>query len=194
MFKIRGSANPDGTIRKYSEFPTETQISPARFVATKEPALVADGRICVTGEIPRETSFEKGLNRQRAFVNGVWQPDPLILDDRAVVLNVKGKGLVVVSGCAHAGIINTVAYARRITGVNDVYGVLGGFHLAGKENEAKIEPTVEELKRFNPRLIAPSHCTGWRAMFAVAEALPDAFVWNCVGNLYKIRAESAAGT
>ena len=140
----------------------------------------------VTGEIPRETSFEKGYLQQKALINGSWLPDPLILDDRAAVFNVKGKGLVIISGCAHAGIINTITYAQRITGVPRIYAVMGGFHLAGKENENRIEQTAKELKQVNPKLVVPSHCTGWRAMFTIASALPDAFVWNSVGNFYQI--------
>jgi 7,8-dihydropterin-6-yl-methyl-4-(beta-D-ribofuranosyl)aminobenzene 5'-phosphate synthase len=127
--------------------------------------------VCITGEIPRETSFEKGLTRHRAFINGSWQPDPLILDDRAIVINVRGRGLVIFSGCAHAGIINTVTYARRIT---------------GEENENRIEQTISELKGISPKLIVPSHCTGWRGTFAIANALPHAFIYNSVGNLYNI--------
>jgi 7,8-dihydropterin-6-yl-methyl-4-(beta-D-ribofuranosyl)aminobenzene 5'-phosphate synthase len=64
--------------------------------------------------------------------------------------------------------------------------VLGGFHLAGKENEGRIDQTVKELKMINPKWIIPSHCTGWRAMSAIAEAMPEAFVWNSVGNLYEV--------
>jgi 7,8-dihydropterin-6-yl-methyl-4-(beta-D-ribofuranosyl)aminobenzene 5'-phosphate synthase len=120
-------------------------------------------------------------------VDGAWKPDPWIMDDRAIVMNVKGKGLVIVSGCAHAGIINTIRYSRRIAGAEDVYAVLGGFHLAGKENESKISLTIDDFKRIGPKLVAPSHCTGWRAMKVFADALPEAFVWNCVGNLYEVR-------
>ena len=141
--------------------------------------------ILVTGEIPRETSFEKGFLQHRVFVNGSWQSDPWVWDDRAIVINVKGKGLVVLSGCAHAGIINTITYAQRITGITNVYAVLGGFHLAGRENENRIEQTVKELKRISPKRIVPSHCTGWRGMRAIANVMPNAFVWNSVGNLYK---------
>jgi 7,8-dihydropterin-6-yl-methyl-4-(beta-D-ribofuranosyl)aminobenzene 5'-phosphate synthase len=101
-------------------------------------------------------------------------------------MNVKGKGLVILSGCAHAGIINTINYARQISGVENAYAVMGGFHLAGKDFEDKIESTIKELACINPELIVPSHCTGWRAMFAISQALPDAFVWNSVGNLYQL--------
>lgn len=187
MFKKRATISSNGAIRTYPEFPTKKQLRLAKFVITKQPHLIADEMILITGEIPRETSFEKGFLQHRTLVNGSWQPDPLIKDDRAVVFNVKGNGLVIVSGCAHAGIINTIAYAQRISGINDVYAVIGGFHLAGKENQNRIEPTVNELERINPKLIAPSHCTGWRGMCAIARALPNAFVWNSVGNIYEMR-------
>ncbi|HTY74023.1 MAG TPA: MBL fold metallo-hydrolase [Candidatus Nanoarchaeia archaeon] len=184
MFKTRGTAYHDGVVRKYSEFPTKEQLSPSLVMSTKKPTLVGDGMVCITGEIPRHTSFEKGLVNQRCLINGCWQPDPWILDDRAIVINVKGKGLVVLSGCAHAGIINTVHYAQKITEISNVYAIMGGFHLAGKENENKIEQTVSELKRVSPKLIVPSHCTGWRGTFAIANAMPNIFAWNSVGNLY----------
>ena len=186
MLKTRGNTSSNGTIRTYPEFPTREQLSSAQLINTKQPYLIGNGMILVTGEIPRETSFEKGFLQHRTLIDGIWQPDPLILDDRAIVLHVKGKGLVVISGCAHAGIINTIAYSQRITGEKNVYAVMGGFHLAGKDFEKRIQPSIKELIRISPKLIVPSHCTGWRAMSAIAAALPEAFVWNSVGNLYEV--------
>jgi 7,8-dihydropterin-6-yl-methyl-4-(beta-D-ribofuranosyl)aminobenzene 5'-phosphate synthase len=186
MFKTRGTANSDGTVRTYPEFPNREQLSLAQLINTKQPHLIADDMILVTGEIPRETSFEKGFLQHRTLIDGIWQPDPLILDDRAVVFNVKGKGLVIISGCAHAGIINTISYAQRISGIMNIYAVMGGFHLAGKENENRIEQTVKELGRVSPKLIVPSHCTGWRGMCVIAKTLPEALIWNSVGNLYQL--------
>lgn len=186
MLKIRGTANSDGTIRAYPEFPTEEQLSSAQIIKTKQPYLTADGMVLITGEIPRETSFEKGFLKHKSLINGTWQSDPLIMDDRALVFNVKDKGLVVVSGCAHAGIINTITYAQHVSRIRNVYAVIGGFHLAGKENENRIEPTVKRLVEINPRLVVPMHCTGWRGMLMIAKALPKAFVWNSVGILYRI--------
>ena len=119
------------------------------------------------------------------FANGLWQSDPWIRDDRAIAINVRGKGLVIVSGCAHAGIINTISYVQQITGITNVHAVIGGFHLSGRDFENGIEPTVEALLRINPTLISPSHCTGWRAMCTIARTFPNAFVWNSVGTLYK---------
>jgi 7,8-dihydropterin-6-yl-methyl-4-(beta-D-ribofuranosyl)aminobenzene 5'-phosphate synthase len=186
MFRARGTASRDGTIRKYPDFPLQTQLKSTQVILTKQPFLVANEQVCVTGEIPRKTPFERGLTQHQTLVNGVWQPDPLIRDERAIVMNVKGKGLVVLSGCAHAGIINTLNYAKQIIGVEEVYAVMGGFHLAGKSFEDKITPTLTELVKMNPILIVPSHCTGWRAMLAISQALPEAFVWNSVGNLFQL--------
>jgi 7,8-dihydropterin-6-yl-methyl-4-(beta-D-ribofuranosyl)aminobenzene 5'-phosphate synthase len=185
MFGLRGTKRPNGTIREHTKFPTEAQLSPAKIVRTKQPLLIVGDMVCVTGEIPRKTSYEKGFAQQMAFVDGLWQPDPWIIDDRALAINIRGKGLVVLSGCAHAGIINTVSYAQQVTGIKNVYAVMGGFHLAGKEFENRIQPTIKELQRINPKLIVPSHCTGWRAMCAIAKTFPKAFVWNSVGNIYR---------
>jgi len=184
MFRTRGVVNSDGTIRKYPEIPPENQVAPAKYVETKQSYLLADEGILVTGEIPRNTDFEKGLPRQRVFSNGKWQPDPWVWDERAIVINIKRKGLVVISGCAHAGIINTIRHAQQMTGVAEVYAVIGGFHLAGRDCEPRISQTVEMLRKFNPKIVVPMHCTGWRGKYAIFEAMPQAFVWNSVGNLY----------
>jgi len=185
MFKIRGSVTPDGTVRKYPKFPSEDQVAPAKYLKTKQPHLLADDSVLVTGEIPRKTDFEKGFQRQRVFSDGRWQPDQWVWDDRAIVIHVRRKGLVVISGCAHAGIVNTALYARQITGVAKIYAIIGGFHLAGKECEPRIDPTVRMLRQLNPEIVVPSHCTGWRGKYAIFEAMPRAFVWNSVGNLYR---------
>jgi 7,8-dihydropterin-6-yl-methyl-4-(beta-D-ribofuranosyl)aminobenzene 5'-phosphate synthase len=185
MFKTRGTANSDGTVRRHPDFPTEDLVRPAKYVKTREPTTLADDTLLVTGVIPRKTDFEKGFLQQRVLINGEWQPDPFVWDDRAVVINVKKKGLIVISGCAHAGIINTALYAQQVTGVNRIHAILGGFHLVGKDRETRITQTVNALKKLNPALLAPSHCTGWRGILAIAEAMPETFVWNSVGNMYQ---------
>jgi 7,8-dihydropterin-6-yl-methyl-4-(beta-D-ribofuranosyl)aminobenzene 5'-phosphate synthase len=187
MFKTRGIVNADGTIRRHQALPSDDEVKPARYVKTKEPYSLADNTILVTGEIPSQTSFEKGLPTHRALIDGRWKPEPWLRDDRAIVVNLRQKGLIVLSGCGHAGIVNTVLFAKQITGIDEVYAVMGGFHLAGKEHENRIGQTVDELKRLKPKLIAPSHCTGWRGIYAIYQAMPQAFIWNSVGNLYRFQ-------
>jgi 7,8-dihydropterin-6-yl-methyl-4-(beta-D-ribofuranosyl)aminobenzene 5'-phosphate synthase len=186
MIKRRGTTSLSGDIREYPPFPNLKQLIPAKIVNTKKPHLIANDLACITGEIPRKVTFEKGLTQNKIYSDNSWQPDPLVLDDRALVLNIKDRGLVIISGCAHAGIINTIRYAQQITGIAKVYAILGGFHLAGKEFEKRIELTIEELKVINPELIVPSHCTGWRALISIAQTFPNAFAFNSVGNIYQL--------
>jgi 7,8-dihydropterin-6-yl-methyl-4-(beta-D-ribofuranosyl)aminobenzene 5'-phosphate synthase len=187
MINRRGTVNHSGDLREYPPFPDLKELSPAKIVNTKKPHLIANDLACITGEIPRKVTFEKGSAQNRIYRDNSWQPDLLVLDDRALVINVKDKGLVIISGCAHAGIINTIRYAQQITGLAKVYAILGGFHLAGKEFEKRIEPTIEELKKINPELIVPSHCTGWRALISIAQAFPNAFICSSVGNIYQFK-------
>lgn len=149
----------------------------------KVPSTLAGGYLLVTGEVERTTSFEKGMQGMEAMIGGRWAPDP-IHDDQAIVINIKGKGLVVISGCAHAGIINTVEYAKKITGVDKVHAVMGGFHLTGPAFAPVIPPTIDGMKRINPDYIVPMHCTGWDAMHRFEREMPGKFILNTVGTTY----------
>ena len=130
-----------------------------------------------------------GSPPHHALRNGLLEPDPLICDDQAVIVNVRDKGLVVLTGCGHAGIINTLDYARSITGVDKVHAIVGGFHLGPAAFQTRISPVVDALVRMSPTLIAPTHCTGYRAMFAIYRALPEAYVQNAVGTRITVRAD-----
>jgi len=180
--------------REPYELPTtsEEKVRAAGFqvIERREPSSLLDSSLLVTGEIERTTEFEQGLAVHQALRDGEWQPDPLIYDDQALVANVRGKGLVVITGCGHAGVINTVRYARKLTGVDQVYAVVGGFHLAPPAFEPNIWPTVEALAEFGPQVVVPAHCTGWRATHALAAAFPDAFIPGSVGTRYILQSDS----
>jgi 7,8-dihydropterin-6-yl-methyl-4-(beta-D-ribofuranosyl)aminobenzene 5'-phosphate synthase len=151
-----------------------------RIEQSRTPHFLLDGALLFLGEIPRRTEFEKGMLRARYEEGGTEKFDP-IEDDSAVVAHVKGKGLVVLSGCAHSGIVNTVAYAREVTGVEQVFAVMGGFHLTGADFEPIIERTTEALKAFNPRYIVPTHCTGRKASMHIERKMPEHFLLNMSG-------------
>ena len=157
-----------------------------RFELNAKPTSLANDSACVTGEIPRVTNFEKGMppNTHYQVVGGGLAHDPLILDDQGLVINLRDKGLVIISGCAHAGIINTVEYAKGISGVDNIHAVLGGFHLTGRFYEPVIEDTVKAISIMHPRFVVPSHCTGLRALVNIANAMPEAFVENSVGSTF----------
>jgi len=149
---------------------------------SKASTLAAD-HVMVTGEVKRVTDFEKGFPWIEAKIGDEWVPDTF-KDDQGIVVKVKGKGLVVLSGCAHAGIINTVKYAQELTGTEKVHAVLGGFHLTGPLFEPIIDPTIQEMKKLAPDIIVPTHCTGWKAINKFAEQMPGNFILNSVGTTY----------
>lgn len=147
------------------------------------PSTLAAGHLLVTGEVERVTPFEKGMPGAEIEREGRWVPDP-IRDDQALVIDVKEKGLVVLSGCAHAGIVNTLEFARKITGTGHVHAVLGGFHLSGKAFAPVIPPTLEAIRAIDPDYIVPMHCTGWDAVSRFMAAMPGKCILNTVGTTY----------
>lgn len=157
-------------------------------VERPEPSFLFGASVLITGEVARTTDFEQGMLVHQALRNGSWEPDPLILDDQALVIDVRGRGLVVLTGCGHAGIVNIVRYARALTGVERVHAVLGGFHLTGGLFESIIEPTVDKLAALAPDIVLPAHCTGWRAMHQLATRLPDAVIPNSIGTRLELAA------
>lgn len=166
----------------FPPFPDKATLTAwgAEIVENKDPLLLCEGSMLITGEVPRVTGFEKGMPGAMIFRDGGFVPDTF-RDDQSIVVNVKNKGLVVISGCAHAGIINSVLYGRELTGRTDVCAVIGGFHLSGAIMEPAIEPTVKELKKMSLQVISPMHCTGFKAIARIAGEMPDAFVLSSVG-------------
>lgn len=159
-----------------------------QIVERPEPSFLFAESVLVTGEVARTTDFERGFPIHQALRSGAWEPDPLILDDQALVVHVAGRGLVVLTGCGHAGIVNIVRYARALTGVEQVHAVIGGFHLTGGLFEPIIPDTVAALGELAPDVVVPAHCTGWPAMHALANRLPDAFIPNSIGTRFELTA------
>jgi 7,8-dihydropterin-6-yl-methyl-4-(beta-D-ribofuranosyl)aminobenzene 5'-phosphate synthase len=145
--------------------------------------------LMITGQIPRETSFEKGLPSQYKEEDRDNEkchvPDPLVNDDQALVANIKHKGLVIITGCGHAGIINTMNYAKKLSGIDKIYAVLGGFHLTGGDVlQEAIEPTVNELQKADPKFVIPCHCTGWKGINRIIDTMPEKFIQSSVGTTF----------
>jgi 7,8-dihydropterin-6-yl-methyl-4-(beta-D-ribofuranosyl)aminobenzene 5'-phosphate synthase len=155
-------------------------------IEDRQPSFLLQNSLLITGEIDRTTSFEHGMPGQQAFRGGEWAADPLILDDQALILNVQDKGLVVLTGCGHAGIVNTVRHAQKLTGIQQVYAIIGGFHLSGPAFEPLIDETVDALATFSPQVIVPTHCTGFRAIHQLSSRLPRAFIQSSVGTRFEL--------
>ncbi|MGM0662705.1 MAG: MBL fold metallo-hydrolase [Thermodesulfobacteriota bacterium] len=145
------------------------------------PLLLAGGTVLVTGQVERTTPYEKGMPDAVMERDGQLVKDE-ILDDQSLVLSLRGKGLVVVAGCSHAGIVNTVRYGMQLTGEDRVFAIMGGFHLANDPSGELVEQTIQGLMDVGPDFIMPMHCTGWDAVRRIAAAFPAAFAISSVGS------------
>ena len=164
----------------------KTKINPEDYIDNSISKNNNNNRILITGEIPRITKFEKGFPLQ--YKEGKDEndliADPFVKDDQALVILLKNKGLVILTGCGHAGIINTVNYATKVTGIKKVYAIIGGFHLTGEGYEESIPLTISELLKINPEYIIPCHCTGWKASNAIIKSMPKKYIQTSVGSTF----------
>ena len=184
----RGILLPSGQMILLPEEPRFEAIEAAggRLAKNAEAHALAEGFFFGSGMIERITPYETGLPGHHTFRGDRGEADPLILDERFLAAEVNGRGVTVLSACSHAGIVNACLGVKAHFPSAPVDLVLGGYHLAGKTVEARIEPTLADLKeRVRPRIVAPGHCTGWRAKAALARAFaPGAYGPSVVGSMY----------
>jgi 7,8-dihydropterin-6-yl-methyl-4-(beta-D-ribofuranosyl)aminobenzene 5'-phosphate synthase len=189
MFAERASQRPNGELLVFEPVPDPDTLAKAGadVVNTRDPQVAGEGAFFVSGEIPRLTKYEAGLpgHLRRSSDGKSWEPDPLIMDERFLSVHVKDKGQFVFSACSHAGLINVLNHARSLFPQVPLYGAMGGLHLSGV-TEKIIPDTIGDLKGFGLKLLAPGHCTGWRALGAMARAFGDELVPSAVGKRYVI--------
>ena len=187
MFVQRGSQRPDGVLIAQEPVPTPERLAAAGASVqnTRQAQTVGGDLFHVSGEIPRVTRYETGLpgHVKRSADGRTWEPDPLIMDERFVSVQVKGRGQFVFSACSHAGIVNVLTHACETFPSVPLHGAMGGLHLSGS-TEPIIPDTVADLKRFDLGVLAPGHCTGWRAMSALAREFGEELVPSAVGKRY----------
>ena len=150
-------------------------------IEERGPTLLVDGCVLVTGQVERTTDFEPGFPVQYRRTKHDWEPDYMVWDDQGVIVQVAGKGLVVMSSCSHSGVINVLRNARRLTGVDKLHAFVGGCHLTGAIMEPVIPRTMEEMSALSFDYIVPGHCTGWKATHELARRFPSAFIQSSVG-------------
>jgi 7,8-dihydropterin-6-yl-methyl-4-(beta-D-ribofuranosyl)aminobenzene 5'-phosphate synthase len=187
-FAERGVGKRPDDVRVNHRPPKKEEIEGLGFVKIveiKDPTPIVSGAY-LTGRIEKVTDYEK-VDPGRWVKRGDNFEQENFIGEQSVVLNLKGKGLVVLTGCAHVGVVNTVKHAQRMTGVGKVHAIMGGFHLTGAKEEI-IQRTVADIKATAPDHIMPMHCTGFEAMGAFANEMPDQFILNTVGTRYIISA------
>jgi 7,8-dihydropterin-6-yl-methyl-4-(beta-D-ribofuranosyl)aminobenzene 5'-phosphate synthase len=188
MFGERGFLGEDGSVFPLGHVPTVAELSSAggAVVDSAEARTLLDDTFFVSGEIPRVTSYERGLPRAvRRAADGTWAPDPWILDERFLAVHVKGRGIVVFSACSHAGIVNVLTHARELFDPVPVFAAMGGLHLSGPSNEKWIDDTVRDISAFDLKRLIVGHCTGWRATHALIRSLGDVVIPGAVGQVHR---------
>ena len=182
-YRERWKLFPDG--KKYGPMITPIDVWEAvgaQVIVSDEPYQLEEG-CWTTGAVPRESFETAGTPKIFAYRDEKGFNRDFVDDDQAVIINVINKGLVVVSGCAHAGIVNTINYAKKISGEEKVYAILGGFHLISSTRE-EIQETIDFVKSLNPKIVVPTHCTGFPAIVQFAVQMPEQFVLGVVGTTY----------
>jgi 7,8-dihydropterin-6-yl-methyl-4-(beta-D-ribofuranosyl)aminobenzene 5'-phosphate synthase len=176
--------------REPRELPTTSRraLTEAGFdiIEERQPSFLFGRSVLITGEVARTTGYEPGFPPQQAWLGDRWRPDPLVLDDQALIISVRDRGLVVITGCGHAGVVNIARYASRLAGGQPLYALLGGFHLGGPAFEPLIPRVLDDLADLNPGVLVPAHCTGWRAQHAMSARFPAAFIPNAVGTSFHL--------
>jgi 7,8-dihydropterin-6-yl-methyl-4-(beta-D-ribofuranosyl)aminobenzene 5'-phosphate synthase len=152
-----------------------------KVVEVKTPTEIVPGAY-FTGNIERVTAYEKAPANLKIKRGEKIEVDTFP-GEQSVFFNIKGKGLVVLSGCAHAGIVNTVKQAQKVAGMDKIHAVMGGFHLSNTKPEV-IQNTVADIKAMKPDYILPTHCTGFEAMVAFSKEMPKEFIINTAGTKY----------
>lgn len=194
MFNERGIELLSGQIIQVQNVPTPEELSSAgaTVVDDREARLVANNSIYYSGEIPRVSSFENGRKDHLCRKNPSfpWQPDPFLMDERMVVVDVRNLGLVVFSACSHAGIVNVCTEVKRLYPNKSIYCVMGGLHLGGVM-ESIIPNTVEGIREFGVKQYILGHCTGWRALLAFANAYGEGVSQSAVGTTYTFSSNAA---
>lgn len=188
----RGMQLPTGAMACLPDEPTFEAIEAAGGMVHRNSEVHPVAELFVgSGPIDRVTDYETGLVGHHTRTGDNWVPDPLILDERFLAARVRGRGVSVLSACSHAGVVNACLGAKALFPDEPVDTVLGGYHLAGGLMEPRIDETVRDLvERVQPRIVAPGHCTGWRAKAALANAFaPGRYGPSVVGSRYRLTAE-----
>ncbi|SFG71254.1 7,8-dihydropterin-6-yl-methyl-4-(beta-D-ribofuranosyl)aminobenzene 5'-phosphate synthase [Desulfotomaculum arcticum] len=182
---IRVNLPGGGSMHRFIGIPfcrEELEALGASFVLNKEPVWLTEN-IVTTGEVPLTTQFEGVDNNMFVKTDSGFVPDALA-DDQGIIVKTE-KGLVLLLGCAHRGLVNTMLHARNLTGIDDIYAVVGGTHLISAKND-QLNETVAAIKKFGVQKIGVSHCTGLAAAAVLAREFGDKFFFNNAGTVVEL--------
>lgn len=159
-----------------------------KVIESRDPLLLFDDALLISGEVPRKTSYESGSPTECRKKDGKWVASPDVVDERVIILNMKDRGLCVFTACGHTGVINAVNYAKEITGIGDVHLIMGGLHLAPTSISERIMPTISDLQLLDPNYIVTGHCTGAHTQAELSQFFRSKHIRYGVGAVFNFTA------
>ena len=156
-----------------------------KIVETTQPTLVLNDAIVISGEVPRVTSYEKGLPDEYKYIDSKWHQAPDVIDEQCIYFNLKNAGTCIITGCGHTGIVNAVKHADKIVNSDNIFLLMGGFHLAGPSFMERVHPTIEDIKLINPDYIITGHCTGRYTQAEFSKVFSKRHIPYAVGARFK---------
>jgi len=186
LFLPRAFQRKDDLIKVSNNLTAElVESHGGRVVESTQPIELFNKSLLITGEVPRNTSYETGNPNENRLVNNQWKKSPDIIDERCIILNLKNKGICVFTGCGHTGVINAIEHSKDLLKTDKVHFIMGGFHLAGKEYVNRISPTIADLERIDPNYIITGHCTGRQAQTELTQVFGDKHIPYGVGTVFR---------
>ncbi len=152
-----------------------------------QPISILEDCALISGEVPRHTPYEKGVPNALRQVDGKWEEDSQIIDERILVFNLKDKGLCVFTGCGHTGVVNAANHAIELLADPNIHMIMGGFHLAGPTFQIRIDDTLSDLKKINPAYVVTGHCTGRLAQTKLTDLFEDRHIPYGVGTYFDFK-------
>lgn len=156
-----------------------------KVIESSNPIYIGDKFGLISGEVPREMEYEKGFPDEYKLKNENWECAPEVVDEHCLMFKLKNKGICLMTGCGHTGIVNASKHAIKLLNSNKVHFIMGGFHLAGSEFSNRINPTIEDLKKINPDFIATGHCTGRKTQAMLSDVFDHRHIPYGVGSVFR---------
>lgn len=176
-----------GELIKVSNNLTKEQVEAhgGKVIEHTKPISLFDESVLITGEVPRNTSYESGAPSECRLNAGNWVKSPEVIDERCLIFNLKDKGVCVFTGCGHTGVVNATEHAKNLLNETKIHLIMGGFHLAGPAFTNRISPTIADLLKINPTYIVTGHCTGRQAQTELTTTFSDRHIPYGVGTVFK---------
>lgn len=156
-----------------------------KVIESKQALSLFEDTVLISGEVPRKTRYELGSPAECRQQSGEWVKSPEVIDERSLIFNIKDKGLCVFTACGHTGVINATHDAMQLTDINNVYLIMGGFHLAPPEIDNRVQPTINDLAEISPTYIVTGHCTGAKTQARLSLQFPNQHIPYAVGTVFR---------